>query len=493
MSESRVSGLDANERVDRLVIASYNVLADFEGPPNHSRYSALISNLLSIRASADILVLEEVTDDFLAALLANEQICSKYPYATHGPPNLQNIGHLPNHLNIVVLSRFCFTWGYLASHRKHKGFVLAQFSSLMDCGDVTDKRPLVVAACHLTHGLVDSAVAAKKSELRKLLSHLSTEFPDSPCVVAGDFNLPTSTYTIDAAREKQNISAHSREYLESIDSILADAHLRDAWLVSRIESGESSSIGQRQRPMLELYEGEEGATFDPGSNKLAEKLTGSGLGNRPQRYDRILVNDHLQLRPRRFNLFGAEVSGVDGMPPSDHWGIRCLLERPNASMSVMSSGSQTTIRPIQPRRAASSLGGMGELKSCLSRCPGFPTDEATDTRAQAIRILEKILQCRSQHESEVGQTKGPILILVPVGSFGLGVWDDLSDVDCLCIGEISSDVFFKLAVSRLRKATAEGVSILRRVRATSGTMLQLNIGGVVFDLQYCCAASIAKG
>jgi 2'-5' RNA ligase/endonuclease/exonuclease/phosphatase family metal-dependent hydrolase len=493
MSETQGSGLDTDERMDRLVIASYNVLADFDCPPNHSRYGALVSNLLSVRASADILVLEEVTDDFLAALLADEQICSKYPYATHGPPHLKNIGHLPNHLNIVVLSHLCFTWGYLPSHRKHKGFVLAEFSSLMDCGDVTDKKPLVVAGCHLTHGLVDSAVAAKKSEVRKLLSYLWTEFPDSPCVIAGDFNLPTSTYTIDTAREKQSISAKSRGFLNSVDSILSDAHLQDAWLLSRIESGESSSIGQRQRSISELYEGEEGATFDPGSNKLAEKLTRGGHSNRPQRYDRILVNDRLQLRPRRFNLFGAEVSDVDGMPPSDHWGIRCLLERPTASTSATSSGSQPILRPIQPRRAVNSLGGMRELMAYLSRCPEFPKDEATDTRVQAIHILEKVLQCRPWRETGAEQTKGPILILVPVGSFGLGVWDNSSDVDCLCIGEISSDVFFKLAISRLRKATTEGVTILRRVRMKSGTMLQLNIRGVIFDLQYCCAASVAKG
>ncbi len=67
------------------------------------------------------------------------------------------------------------------------------------------------------------------------------------------------------------------------------------------------------------------------------------------------------------------------------------------------------------------------------------------------------------------------LVVVPVGSYGLGVWTSTSDVDCLCIGPFSSSTFFALTVQRLKKAAAQGVKILRRVRANSGTMLELEV------------------
>lgn len=58
----------ADNQTDQLVVASYNVLAEFKWPPSSGRYSALISHILSERAVSDILVLQEVTDHFLTYL-----------------------------------------------------------------------------------------------------------------------------------------------------------------------------------------------------------------------------------------------------------------------------------------------------------------------------------------------------------------------------------------------------------------------------------------
>lgn len=43
-----------------------------------------------------------------------------------------------------------------------------------------------------------------------------------------------------------------------------------------------------------------------------------------------------------------------------------------------------------------------------------------------------------------------------------------------------------------QKASSSGVSVLRRAKANSGTMLELDVREVKFDLQYCPATSITK-
>jgi hypothetical protein len=72
------------------------------------------------------------------------------------------------------------------------------------------------------------------------------------------------------------------------------------------------------------------------------------------------------------------------------------------------------------------------------------------------------------------------------------VWTYGSDIDCLCIGTISSKTFFKLALQRLLKAHDQGVRILRNVEANTGTMLELSVSGVAMDLQYCPAANVVE-
>ncbi|KAJ2962114.1 hypothetical protein NQ176_g10955 [Zarea fungicola] len=114
----------------QLIVASYNVLAEFCWPPDTSRTPSLVSNLLSRRAEADILVLQEVSDHFLPFLLQSEEFRAKYPYSTHGPPNQPEIGPLPSLLNIVILSKFPMRWEYLPLQRRHKGAAVATFPTL---------------------------------------------------------------------------------------------------------------------------------------------------------------------------------------------------------------------------------------------------------------------------------------------------------------------------------------------------------------------------
>ncbi|KAK1254469.1 hypothetical protein MKX08_008464 [Trichoderma sp. CBMAI-0020] len=482
------------KRPDRLVVASYNVLAEFDWPPSSTRYPELVNNILSERASADILVLQEVTDQFLSFLLADSNIRQQYPFSTHGSPQQLGIGPLPSHLNSVALSRISFQWKYLPAAKKHKGFAILTFPTIQ-IGQTSDSdpAPLVLAACHLSRGLTDTVLNTKRDEISTLVEYLKSSFPQNPWVIAGDLNLASSSRTIDEGLEKGEISEKGVEYLQEIDTIVAKAGFQDSWLITRVGPGESSSTTGSHESGLGLYEGEQGATFDPTSNDLA--AASSGVGNsRPQRYDRILVKKCAQLRPHGFNMFGQQAVSGNGNASqsfaSDHWGIRCLLMLSPREEGNLTSGPKFQ---VNLHKAALSLGNFEELKASLVSSGQFPTTAEANLRKEAIDLLQKIL-IEEDATTAAAETRSKVqLVLIPVGSFGLGVWTDLSDIDCLCVGNISTRVFFNLAVKKLRKASAEGVKILRRVMANTGTMLELEIRGIKFDLQYCAAAAIAQG
>ncbi|KAH6607911.1 hypothetical protein Trco_004224 [Trichoderma cornu-damae] len=501
--------------LSRLVIASYNVLAEFDWPPSSARYPALVSNILSERALADILVLQEVTDQFLGFLLADTGIRSRYSFATHGPPHQPGIAPLPSHLNIVVLSRFPFRWEYLPSpSRKHKGFAILKFPTIQTSGPSEPHPvPFILAACHLSKGLTDVALGAKRDEMEKLVAYLDSSFPQQPWVVAGDFNLASSSHTIGEALKKGEISEKGLECLGQIKAIVSKAGFQDAWLATRVGPGESSSTAGTHESSLGFYEGEQGATFDPISNSVAAASAGVD-GSRPQRYDRILVKGGAQLHPRGFSMFGQATdekeASFQGLA-SDHWGIRCLLMLSPRNEDAATPSSPNS--PVSLRQAAPTLGGFEDLKASLISSGQFPTALEADLRKEAIALLQRTLLEESPPphpppaavdaaavDAAADAAGGGVekrsqvhLVLIPVGSFGLGVWTSLSDIDCLCVGNISARTFFALAVQRLKRGSAHGIKILRRVMAITGTMLELEIRGIKFDLQYCAAIAIAQG
>ncbi|OAQ97636.1 hypothetical protein LLEC1_06605 [Akanthomyces lecanii] len=483
-----------SNKLSNLIVASYNVLSEFNWPPDTSRNSALISNLLSRRAEADILVLQEVSDHFLPYLLKNDDICAKYPYSTHGPPDQPEIGPLPSLLNIVILSKFPLSWEYLPLQRRHKGAAVATFPavSFHDASSGSNSQPLVVAGCHFSQGLTDGALSSKKIEVLRLQRHLAEQHGRQPCIIAGDFNVTTSSYAIDMSQRSGALSTNGRQCLNDIHDMLSNAEFHDVWLATKIAAGESSEVSLGNEAVMDLYEGEQGATFNPLENKLAEKLVGGGADKRPQRYDRILCSAQLPLRPVAFNMFGkdlmTEIADGSNVHASDHWGIRCLFTE-NVQAGV-AKGILDRVKPIELTEAAPSLGGFENLKQTLLSRGYLPTEDDEAVRKQAISLLQSVLLGNDQTGPDQDGRTPVGLVLVPVGSFGLGVWMSSSDVDCLCIGTISSKTFFRMALQRLRKASDRGIRVLRKVLANTGTMLELQILGIKFDLQYCAAASV---
>lgn len=490
-----------------LAISSYNVLVDSFHPPVRDRYAILLRGVLSEPALADVLVLQEVSDDFLSYLLRQSVIRSRYPFTTHGPPDQHGIGPLASLRNIVVLSRWSFSWEWIPFDRRHKGAMVLVFDNIVKSKD-TKSLPLIVAGVHLTSGLTDGAVAAKKSQLQVLIDHLSREYSENPWVIAGDFNVTTSAFTIDAALKSKSISQQTASVLSSIGTMLSDARLSDSWCIARAEIGETLTPSQYQTDFDDLYEGEQGATFDPAKNALAIEARGRGLNHRPQRYDRILFKGQDFLAVTGFNMFGFPEESVsetgDGEIEdreaeahcgSDHWGIRSTLRiRPN-SEAREPEGIDILSTPLQPRKAPSNLCDVTSLKECLATLSTFPSDEEINQRKEAFALVKNVLQqspIQQQYDTADNKKSIIAMVVVPVGSYGLGVWSTSSDIDCLCIGSISAKIFFALACQRLRKVADLGVRILRQVKANSGTMLELDVRGIKFDLQYCPATRIAE-
>ncbi|KAF3004836.1 hypothetical protein E8E13_004355 [Curvularia kusanoi] len=468
-------------RPTSLTISSYNCLVDSEYPPARDRDPLLISTLLSESAKADVLVLQEMSDEFLSSLLNEANIQNQYPFASHGPPSQANIGPLPSLRNVVVLSKWPFRWELVPFHRRHKGAVVAVFDSLTPGGS------LVVAGVHLTCGLTDGSVAAKKVQVQNLLNHLNNRYSNSSWVIAGDFNLATSTYTIENALKSKSITTQTQTTLSAIESQLSGDNIVDAWSITR----DSQLKEVAGHDADELFEGEEGATFDPRNNLLAAATSGTSQ-NRPQRYDRILVRSQDILHVDGFDMFGLPIdSNGTSVVPSDHYGVRASL---NISMPVKKLS-------LDHRQLLDNLGvefkpvphlTTLDLETTLHQSNMFLTEEEKTRRGLAFELLKKVVLNSQQTSSDTTPSPEIPLVLVTVGSFALNVDTSSSDIDCLCIGSISSKTFFKLVRQRLQKAESQGIRILRKVEASTGTMLELSVNGVPMDLQYCPASRVVE-
>ncbi|CAN9079361.1 unnamed protein product [Alternaria alternata] len=476
--------------IRELTVSSYNVLVDTEYPPDHDRDPLIVSTILSNSAEADVLVLQEVSDDFLSYLLRNSpdvmQIAQRYPFVSHGPPCQNDLGPLPSLRNVVILSRYPFSWHSVSFHRKHKSALIAQFNGVAISSSV-EPEGLVVAGVHLTAGLTDGSVATKKSQMGTLTHYLERHYKRESWVVAGDFNLVTSTYTIDLSVKNQSISSETVSTLSAIEDEIREAGLSDVWSVARVEGVDQTSATESG----DLFEGEEGATFDPQNNRLAAGTTTTSH-DRPQRYDRILFKPQESLRIVHFNHFGVpEMIDGEQVVASDHYGVRARIQSTDAAVSNdVNKDLSSKQLIIEHRRAAGVLADTTSLHSVLETHGMFPNEKQAGEWRDAFASLQNVLLGTSE-DSNQAQPDIP-LVIVPVGSYALGVWTADSDIDCLCIGTISSKTFFKLARQRLSKAEIQGIRILRKVEASTGTMLELSVNEILMDLQYCPAPQVVE-
>ncbi|KAL1602624.1 hypothetical protein SLS60_006041 [Paraconiothyrium brasiliense] len=470
-------------RPAKLSISSYNVLIDSEYPPARDRDPLLVETILAESALADVIVLQEVSDEFLSHLLQIEQVRKTFPYASHGPPSQPDIGPLPSLRNVVMLSKWHFSWEFVPFQRRHKGAIIASFSHGLE-SEHYPEVPLVVAGVHMTAGLTDGSVAAKKIQLQNVTNILKRKYPASPWIVAGDFNLPTSRYTIEEAVKAKSISLETSHILGSIEATVSELGLLDAWAIARVEGVDESAALDADG----LFEGEEGATFNPHENPLAAYISGTPE-NRPQRYDRIFIRPENKFALTNFAQFGRpEVANGTTSVASDHYGIRAIFQvKPYTAHQILEDRDILQQRVVDHKHTPPQLSSTAVLTEALSRSAVFPTRGDQERYRQAFEILKQVL-LGSGGDNSI--TPDIPMVIVPVGSYALNVWTTDSDIDCLCIGSISSKTFFQLARQRILKADVRGVRVLRKVDASTGTMLELSVSGVNMDLQYCPAANV---
>ncbi len=515
----RSSSTSASEYhlLKEVSVSSYNVLSSSPVIPESQRYSLLIATLLADSSTADVLVLQEVSNDFLSRLLRDTGIQRKWPFTTHGPPSQSDCPMLADICNIVVLSKTSFLWESVDFKQNHKGAIVIQMDRIgtfredaeakttgnPPYSSISQLSPLTIAGVHFTSGLNDEAVSAKASQLEALLAYLTREHGSSPWIIAGDMNVATSAVTIESALRKGMLDLESASTLDDWDLIQAEAGLTDAWLAARLKNCVAHALTATALDADELQDGEEGATFDPLSNVLAAEGAKS-CGDRPQRYDRILFKGNGVLDISNFNLFGLEDSLTGGTNSShglrgygsDHWGIRAGFDVKTVT-GPSDMEAVTSIRQISISRPRSEqLAGAKQLEQMLRKRGEIPSQEEMSKRKAAFCLLRSVLVQENQDSASTDislarNRSGVFLNLVAVGSYGLGVWSNSSDIDCLCIGSISTKTFFALARQRIVRANVMGISIVRFVAASTGMMLELVINGIKCDLQYAPAPDLA--
>ncbi|KAI9795205.1 MAG: hypothetical protein M1816_000227 [Peltula sp. TS41687] len=153
---------------------------------------------------------------------------------------------------------------------------------------------------------------------------------------------------------------------------------------------------------------------------------------------------------------------------------------------------------VDTLHATQGLKDNGGLKHYLVQHGVLPTQEDTDAREAVIETLRQALchdtdtEPQQSTDTDISRQPDIPLVLVPVGSFGLGVWTASSDIDCLVVGMLSPKTFWALTRQRLGRLADQGIRILRVVKASSGTMSELKVCGIRVDLQYCPATKVTE-
>lgn len=462
-----------------LTVSTYNVLADSHSLPAHRRYSLLIQNVLSDDARAEILVLQEVTEDFLSHLLAHQGIRETMPFCTHGPPSQKDVEPLPRHGNVVVFSKYLFDWEAIPSNHGHPASLVVKFRQF------GASRPLNLIAMHWPRISQDDSIAVMYTEIDRLNSHVNV---DNPTILAGTFNIPTSSYTISQAVEQRNNSSQAATDIHRAGKAF-DGYL-DAWTFVRMETGTiaEDDVGS-------VFEGEQGATYDPKVNAMAAEPVASAHSMRPQRFDRILVRGEKgSFQVLTCNKFGSITrdSDEDGktLYASSHWGVRAVLRLgPDPDGRPLVDHGSLTEHLIN---AQGSLADPAGVMAAMESTHAIPSQRESEDRAAAFQLVKDVvLESPPSAATSQAERSSIRLVIVPTGSYGLGVWTSSSNIDCLCIGSISCQTFFSLATQRLKNASEEGIKFARR-RHGQGEMLVLSVKGISFELQYVSSHALAE-
>lgn len=443
-----------------VTIASYNLMSEPHAPQFSSRLphivEAISKSIPRSSSSLRVICLQEVDEDMLPLLLENPILQELFPFSTHSPSSF-----LPSKRNLVTLSSQRFSSYTLQFAERHKSALVISFCDL----------PVQVVNVHLTSALTDEAVAAKKSQMETLTKFLfeAQTSNEKNIFLAGDFNITTSSKTIETALSQRIITS---ETVQSVRELIDPEVWDDAFVA--LGSEHTESVDE------ELYEGEEGATFDRLTNPLAS-MSKTVIDNRPQRYDRIIFKKSAQIQPHHFEIFGRLTD--DGTCWSDHYGICATLQI--EGMEDVGAGTKHP-SPQQSVERVKIMEDSTDIQSLIN--PYLPTKADRKQREEALALFQQTLSQSTSLKD---------LILAPLGSYAMDTYFADSDVDVLAVASVSPQVFFGFATEQLRsldtsdKPENSGFKGVHFVNSLV-SIIEVNILGIKFDIQYCQAPELLK-
>lgn len=445
-----------------ITISTYNIMAEPLATPFKDRLPLIINALSS--SSVDhsnktlkVLCIQEVNEESLTLLLSEPYIRNTYPFSSHSPSTL-----LPSHRNLITLSSSHFSHFTLHFEELHKSSLIIYIS-----GDIK------IANIHLSAGLLDHAITSKKSQMHSLAWFLREDQTQhgGDSIVAGDFNLTTSSRTIQKALATGVIS---RTAADIIPTIIDETIWEDSFTLFE---GLDDTEG-------DIFSGEEGATYDRRTNPFAmgfEGRFGKPVDDSPQRYDRVLFAKGGRLHAKKIERFG--LPNEKGKCGSDHYGVCSTihieqLDTPEERTQI-SAAVTNNIPEIEVVEDTTDIS--------LLLQPFLATQDDRQVREDAIQMLRDAFD---DHSSLGG------LAFTFLGSYLMDTHFPDSDVDLLVIGTTTLQSFLDFAEARLRSDIHDNGedSNIKEIRLVNSLIpvLKVVIKGVKFDLQYCRAPEVLQ-
>jgi poly(A) polymerase Pap1/endonuclease/exonuclease/phosphatase family metal-dependent hydrolase/2'-5' RNA ligase/uncharacterized protein (UPF0248 family) len=467
-----------------LRVVTLNVLFDIYDQHeiySKNRYKVLLRMLRDL--DADIIGLQEVTSEFLNALMHCSWVQEQYYLSDSiAGATIQPYGQL-------LLSKFPFRLRVHAFSRSKRAIV----------GEMlVNDRALIVPVVHLTsdhYGSMDK----RTHQLNQIYSFLCPSGSNT-----SDSNgRSTGGDHADAAAIDSKLQ--TEDHL-----IMGDFNYGDG--EDGVEYAENDAFADVW-PMLKPHD--PGYTFDPHINTVA-KIT--NLTNRRRRLDRILVGANGVWQPTAVELIGTQefkhhVGGNDyaTLYPSDHFGVSCDFTlspgwssntAPTEQHMSLMTGSQSDSKDTA---GGTSAGGTADAADGTS-APELKGMTLTDSKLAEPSELIALLESNGQIESDSNsaERKTAIRLLnkswpricvdldgpVPyadraVGSYQLDITSRGSDIDLVVFSSIPRKNFFTNATRVFQESSdIEVLSTLGDGDAIV-PVVKIAVGACLFDIQYC--------
>jgi 2'-5' RNA ligase len=445
----------AQSKTGLVLVASLNIMTEDAAPLLEKRLPYIEKYVKETMSQAmeepKVLCLQEADPEILSSLYELPFFRKTFPYSSHVPGSpMQSIR------NLVTLSSVPFRAFNLQFAQRHKSSLIMKAL----------EYDFTVVNVHLTSALTNESVLIKKDQMEKISQFLGRNNLSSQAVLAGDFNITTSSETFENALELGIITNDTLHTLQSIidSSIWSDAFIE--YDRSDVEVEEDD----------DLYPGEEGSTFDRINNPLAS-MAKAAVDDRPQRYDRILYPRDSSISLQKYGRWAIPniISGFI----SDHWGVFALLEVGQQKSSIPLQAERiTTTHEVEGIKAVEDDTDVESLLISL-----LPSEESRKIRIGAIGILSKIFRTEKVLED---------VVIAPLGSYAMDTYFKDSDIDLLIIGSASLGAFWDGLASALTKSgTGNSLSGFHLINSLV-KIAELTLNGIKVDIQYCTAPEVVS-